>query len=271
MTLLPKGMFANSGNPPFTPQGAPQPQFGQPPQLGPMGTTPFAQQPQAPAPAPSFFGQGGVGRGIAGAIGDYLLQSQHMQPIYAPAMQQRQHYAQQNRMAQQNRQDDNADWLAKQQWELAHPKPQGPTSLQKDAEYYKSIGRNDLAESLLVNHATAPPLVVDNGNGTKTVYPQGTVPRGPAPAPSAPQVGTVEGGYRFKGGNPSDQSAWEPVGGTGGPAPASEDQGAAILGNAARTGMLSAADAAVVRSAFGPNGQAAFDNWLVHQKIRIAQ
>jgi len=38
---------------------------------------------------------------------------------------------------------------------------------------------------------------------------------GGAPAASGPQPGAVEDGYRFKGGNPADPSAWEPV--QGGP------------------------------------------------------
>ena len=32
-----------------------------------------------------------------------------------------------------------------------------------------------------------------------------------SPPPSAPAIGTIDGGYRFKGGNPSDPSSWEPV------------------------------------------------------------
>jgi hypothetical protein len=34
---------------------------------------------------------------------------------------------------------------------------------------------------------------------------------------AGPAVGTIEGGYRFKGGNPADPSAWEPVSGSGVP------------------------------------------------------
>lgn len=37
-----------------------------------------------------------------------------------------------------------------------------------------------------------------------------------APAQTGPQPGAVEDGYRFKGGNPSDPSSWEPVTGGGG-------------------------------------------------------
>jgi len=46
--------------------------------------------------------------------------------------------------------------------------------------------------------------------------PAGAVAPGPSggtqtPMSTAPQPGTVEGGYRFKGGNPADPNAWEPV------------------------------------------------------------
>jgi len=44
---------------------------------------------------------------------------------------------------------------------------------------------------------------------------QGGQPQNFAPA-GAPQPGHVEGGYRFKGGNPGDPAAWEPAG-QGGP------------------------------------------------------
>jgi hypothetical protein len=37
-----------------------------------------------------------------------------------------------------------------------------------------------------------------------------TAPAAPA-APKPPAVGTVQDGYRFKGGNPADQKNWEKV------------------------------------------------------------
>ncbi len=48
------------------------------------------QQPKKPG----FFGQGGVGRAIAGTIGDFLLQQSGMQPIYGPTVLQQPDYSQ---------------------------------------------------------------------------------------------------------------------------------------------------------------------------------
>lgn len=68
---------------------------------------PFAQQP-APQKRGGFLGEGGAGRGIAGTIGDYLLQMSGARPIYAPAMQQKQAMAfaeQQRKQAMQDQKE----------------------------------------------------------------------------------------------------------------------------------------------------------------------
>lgn len=54
--------------------------------------------PSTPKPA-GFFGEGGLGRILAGAIGDALLSNAGMQQVYAPAMQRR-----------QQEQDEDARW-----------------------------------------------------------------------------------------------------------------------------------------------------------------
>ncbi|MDP3740363.1 MAG: hypothetical protein Q8R02_23455 [Hyphomonadaceae bacterium] len=56
--------------------------------------------------------------------------------------------------------------------------------------------------------ANRPPDVYGmQGNRGSTAAPQAV----PAPATGAPQAGAVEGGYRFKGGNPADRNSWERV------------------------------------------------------------
>ena len=169
---------------------------------GAYDTPPFAPDPEiarvaatpAPVAKPSFFGEGGTGRAIAGTIGDALLSLNHQQPIFAPAMQQRR---EQNLLLQRQQMQQDAELqrqLALVQYKQAHPDPVEPTALQKDAAYYHSIGRDDLAQQLLENHATAPPLVVDNNNGTKTIYPAGAIPRAGAPTAPVGKLTPVPGG-----------------------------------------------------------------------------
>lgn len=76
-------------------------------------------------PKPHFFGQGGGGRAIAGAIGDYLLQMNHMDPIYAKAMAEQSALERGDQQYQLHRRDANDDWLSHQQYEDAHRQPTG--------------------------------------------------------------------------------------------------------------------------------------------------
>lgn len=80
-----------------------------------------------------------------------------------------------------------------------------------DYEYIKAHLGPEAADSYLRNIAAGPPMAVDNGDGTKTIYPRGAF--GGAPAAGGPAPGMIKNGYRFKGGNPKDQNAWEPIGG----------------------------------------------------------
>jgi hypothetical protein len=56
--------------------------------------------------------------------------------------------------------------------------------IQREVDYYRSIGRTDLAQQLLERHAEGPPIVASNGDSTFTVIPRSAInqPRSPAPA-----------------------------------------------------------------------------------------
>ena len=76
-------------------------------------------------------------------------------------------------------------------------------------------GKN--STDLIRNYAYAksqgfPGSILDYGNATKTgVTPTGIRPGGAAAAAKAPPVGSVQNGYRFRGGNPADRNNWEPL------------------------------------------------------------
>lgn len=76
-----------------------------------------------PPPKPKFFGEGGVGRNIAGYIGDALAQMGGMQPIYAPAMQERRRLEADQADYERKRRDTQADWQAQKEWALKNEPP----------------------------------------------------------------------------------------------------------------------------------------------------
>lgn len=157
-------------------------------------------QSQPPAPHPSFFGQGGVGRGIAGSIGDFLLQQAHAQPIFAPAMQdqRREQYEQQQLAAQK----DAAwkQWVAQQQYKTDHPDAPTPTAMQNNYDWLKA-NHPELADQYLQAQTTAPPIVQHNADGTTTLYQAGMVPRSaPQSLGAALPPGWTVGGAPSQGG-----------------------------------------------------------------------
>lgn len=85
---------------------------------------PLGSMPQAPAPdlpqvgqykKQGMFAEGGVGRAIAGMIGDYLLQRAGMQPIYQPTMMEKQKLALEEQQYQRQRQDKRDDFVFEQE------------------------------------------------------------------------------------------------------------------------------------------------------------
>jgi hypothetical protein len=85
--------------------------------------TGLVQQQSAPQQKPAFFGEGGAGRNIAGAIGDALLQLNGARPIFAPAQQQRQMMQYQQQQQDRKRQQDWEDYQRQWDYQVGHPKP----------------------------------------------------------------------------------------------------------------------------------------------------
>jgi len=97
-----------------------------------------------------------------------------------------------------------------------------PTSLERNYEFYKRTAP-DLAPKYLENQASPLRFVPDGAGGVSVVDPaQFRGPTGPAASQGGgPAPGTVEDGYRFKGGDPARKENWEPVGQGGPTQPAS--------------------------------------------------
>lgn len=88
------------------------------------------EPPADPRRRGGFFGAGGPGRGIAGAIGDVLLQYAGMQPIYAQSMaanlrarMQQLQNEREDQQYQRQRTDRMADWRTQQEWQRNNPAP----------------------------------------------------------------------------------------------------------------------------------------------------
>lgn len=146
-----------------------------------------------------------------GAIGDALSG----QPTTAQMVQGSFQQNRATKLAEQQREQSLADklWLAQQK--RAEP---NPTELERNYDFLSRMNP-DLGQQYITNRANpiqgVPVTNADGSQGIMFVRPGGMGRQTSASAPS-PSVGTVEDGYRFKGGNPADPNAWEPVG-QGGP------------------------------------------------------
>jgi hypothetical protein len=98
---------------------------------------------------------------------------------------------------------------------------------QANPEFNKYRGRFDLRQSVIAQAGEAKAFIEQNQPKYQVIPEGGTLVNTRDPAALAqvagqnvapqggPQPGTVEDGYRFRGGNPADPNSWEPVGGGG--------------------------------------------------------
>lgn len=200
-------MTAPNGTPPIR---DPQQDMGSPMGMPGLG---MAQQPTTEKKA-GFFGEGGAGRMIAGSIGDMLLHNAGMAPMYFPLMQQQREAAAQQAAAQRKRAEDFADWRQREDYQRANRPPPSPTLREDNAG---NVWQFDPQSGQPMGDK---PVWIDPTE--KVIYQDGMQIRVPNPyrtgAAQAPQIapGTIDSGYRFKGGDPADKNNWEPATGGGG-------------------------------------------------------
>lgn len=127
----------------------------------------------AVAKKPGFFDSGGLGQTILNTAFEALTgvpSAAHREQAETRKMGMLQ------RQLAMQQQAGMQEYAAKKQYDAMNPAPVQPTNTQRTYEWLKSV-RPDLADSYLQNEATAPPMVVPNPDGTRTIYPQGAIPR----------------------------------------------------------------------------------------------
>jgi hypothetical protein len=171
----------------------------------PNATPPAPAQPQSWMDGGKFGWKDGVGLAL-GAFSDAMSTARGGAPMF-----QQQMYAGQNakRAAaaaeeayNRQRADRREDTESDRAWQLAN----------------RPVPRNDMVEDLNAYMSWTPeqkaaydqmrPVVIQGAQGPEVVSRPSLGQQSP---PQGPQPGTIEDGFRFKGGDPGDQRNWEPV------------------------------------------------------------
>lgn len=157
---------------------------------------PLPQPAPQPQKKPGFFGAGGPARGIAGTVGDFLLQYNGMQPIYGPTQQRAQEMAEALRAKSLEREAGWQDWVRKQQWERDNPKPT-TNDTESDYEFIRQNLGDELARKFLENKAN-PPLWRQGPDGQFYPMQPAAVPTAPVGklTPLGDGAGNGVGGFR---------------------------------------------------------------------------
>ncbi|WP_397586804.1 hypothetical protein [Sphingobium fuliginis] len=121
--------------------------------------------PPMPMPAPAAdTGKIGTGRMIAGYVGDALAQLGGLRGNFAPAMQQHQEALRRAQQAQLQRQAEMQDWVAKEQWERANPKPINNDTANDFSYIEQTLGRDSALQWL--KNKTDPIVSIPVPGGT---------------------------------------------------------------------------------------------------------
>lgn len=129
------------------------------------------------APKPGFFGQGGVGRGIAGTLGDFLLQQSGNRPIYQPAMRQQGAIRAQQQQAEAKRFASNQDWKMREDYKRDNPKPANNDTI-NDYNFIREKFGDEKAREFIENNLVNPSFYTGN-DGRRYSNPTGQAPTAP--------------------------------------------------------------------------------------------
>ena len=173
-----------------------------------MEMQPGMGMPQMEPEKPKFFGEGGVGRAIAGNIGDFLLQNAGMNPMYNPEMQHQRAMQQRTQQAEQEREAGWQDFVRRKTYEREND-TQAPTAMERNLDVYSKWTPEQ--RSL---YGEMNPIVQTLGDGSARAVnrynPQA------APTNLGDNAPTIEGGYKYTpgAGGRGNSANWQPTGGS---------------------------------------------------------
>jgi len=167
------------------------------PQIGPEtqgAIDQYAAMPQQER-KPGFFAQGGVGRAIAGYLGDALLRQADMDPIYAPSMMMQRKAELMSAQAEAERRAKFDDWRQQYDYERSNPKPSTaqPYRWESNDGSLMELGPDNQPRKVYADPTPKMNFIPDGMGGGRWV----AVPTGGAPQPAA--TGLPEG-YTIRGG-----------------------------------------------------------------------
>lgn len=177
-------------------------------------SNPDAQPPAQPPAMPAM----SKGQLILGILADALAGAQGKPGAFAAQMGQQRQQQQEEVQWQRRRAEGIQDYGQKQAIDQQYAKPPAPYRWESNDGSLMEMGPDGQPRVAFKDPTPKISWIAADGPGGKVMIPVG--PNGPLTgggATGAPAPGTLEGGYRFKGGNAADPSAWEPA--TGGPTP----------------------------------------------------